>query len=120
MEEVIADIEPGGGGSEGVGTFYKAVSQAMLLFGAETWVLTSRMEWALDIFQHRVAKWLTVRQMRRGGGGVWVYPPLEEAMGEAGFKGIRKFVTMRNNTVAQYIATRLILYLCERSTQRPR
>ena len=36
------------------GYFFKAVTQAVLLFGAETWVLTSRMERALSIFQHRV------------------------------------------------------------------
>ena len=31
-------------------TFYTAVSQAVLLFGAETWVLTPKMEKALDSF----------------------------------------------------------------------
>ena len=40
-------------------------------------------------------------------------------MGEAGFEGIRKSVTRRKNTVAQYIVTQLIMYLCERSTHRP-
>ena len=37
---VVADFDMGGGGSEGVGTFFKAVTQAVLLFGAETWVMT--------------------------------------------------------------------------------
>ena len=37
------------------GHFFKAVTQAVLLFGAEMWVLTSRMEQALSSFQHRVA-----------------------------------------------------------------
>ena len=36
------------------GHFYKVVTQAVLLFGAETWVLTPRMERALDSFRHRV------------------------------------------------------------------
>ena len=35
------------------GKFYKAVAQAVLLFGEEAWVLTRRMERALDSFQHR-------------------------------------------------------------------
>ena len=95
------------------------MSQAVLLFGADTWVLTPRMERALDSFQHRVAQRLTGRQPRRQGGGSWAYPPLEETMGEAGFEGIRKSITMRQNTFAQYIATRPILDLCERSTWRP-
>ena len=40
-------------------------------------------------------------------------------MGEAGFEGIRKSVTRRQNTVAQYIETRPIMDICERDTQRP-
>ena len=40
-------------------------------------------------------------------------------MVEAGFEGIRKYVTGRQNTVAQYIATQPILDLCERSARRP-
>ena len=34
------------------------------------------------------------------------------------FEEIRKAITRRQNTVAQYIATRPILDLCERATQR--
>ena len=64
-----------------LGNFYKAVAQAVLIFGAETWVLTPRMERALDSFQHRVARRITGRQPRRRGYGSWYYPPLAEAMG---------------------------------------
>ena len=85
------------------GHFYKVVLQALLLFGAETWVLTSRMERALDSFHHRVAQRLTRRYLRRQGGRSWAYPQLEEAIGEAGFEGIRKSVMRRHNTVVQYI-----------------
>ena len=35
-------------------SFYTAVTQQVLLFGAETWVLTRKMESALDAFQGRV------------------------------------------------------------------
>ena len=102
-----------------LGHFYKAVEQAVLLFGAETWVLTPRMERALDSFQNRVVQRLIGRQLRRQGDGSSNYPPLEEEMGEKGFKGIRKLVTRRQNTVAQYIAMRPIMDLCERSTRQP-
>ena len=99
--------------------FHKAVAQAVLLSGAETWVLTPRMEQALDSFKHRVAQWITGRQPRIRGGGSWYYPSLEEATGGVGFKGIRKSVMTRQNTVARYIATLPILDLCEQSTRRP-
>ena len=38
---------------------------------------------------------------------------------EAGFEGIGKYITRRQNVVAQYIATRPIMDLCERSDRRP-
>ena len=100
------------------GNFYKVLAQSVLIFGAETWVLTQRMEKALDRFQSRVARRLTGNQLRRRTDGVWEYRPLAEALGEAGLEGIRKSVTRRKNTVAQYIATRPILDLCERATQQ--
>ena len=90
-----------------------------MLFGSQTWVLTPRMERAMDIFQPRVTQRLTGRQTRIQGDVSWAYPPLEEAMGEAGFKGVRKSITRRQNMVVQYIATRPIMELCEWSTWRP-
>ena len=53
------------------GNFYKAVAQAVLLFGAETWVLTPRMEQALDSFQHRVASSIAGKQSWRRTDGRW-------------------------------------------------
>ena len=72
------------------GNFYKAVAQAVLLFGTETWVLTQRMERALESFQSRVARRITGKKPRRRAYGSWDYPPLAEALGEAGLEGVRK------------------------------
>ena len=82
-------------------------------------MFTPRMERSLDSFQHMVARRITIRQKRRLGGGSWAYPPFEEAMGLVGFEGISKFISRRQNMVAQYIATRKLLDLFERSAQRP-
>ena len=65
----VADFDPEGGRPEGVGIFFKTVTQAVFFLGAETWVLTPRMERALSILQHRVSRRLTGRQPRRRGGG---------------------------------------------------
>ena len=40
-------------------------------------------------------------------------------MVEAGFEDIGAYITRRKNNVAQYITTRPIMDLCERSVQRP-
>ena len=58
-----------GSGRRVSGNFFKAVVQAVLLFGAETWVVTPRIERALDSFIHGSARRITRNQPRRGGGG---------------------------------------------------
>ena len=100
------------------GTFFKAVVQQVLLFGAETWVLTPRIERALDSFMHGAAQRIMGRQPWIGWDGKWYYPSLAGAMKEAGFTEIKKSITNRQNTVAQYIATRPLLDLCEQTTRR--
>ena len=99
--------------------FYIAVTQAVLLFGSETWVLTSRMEKALDSFQSRVVSNITGRQPRRRKDRNWIYLPMAGIMKETGMVGIRISILRRQNTVAQYIATRPILDLCKQTTRRP-
>ena len=63
-------------GREGAGpkvsrAFYTAVNQAVLLFGAETWVLTPRMEKSLESFQSWVGMKITGRQPRRRKDDIW-------------------------------------------------
>ena len=52
-------------------TFYITVTQQVLIFGAETWVLTAKMEKALDTFQGRVVGKITGRHTRRRRDGEW-------------------------------------------------
>ena len=110
---VGAGARKGGGGPESVTEFYTAVTQQVLLFGAERWVLTKKMESVLDAFQGRVARRLTGRQPLRGRDGRWFYPALVGALKEAGVVRIRTLILRRQNTVAQFIATRPVLGLCE-------
>ena len=94
-------------------SFYNAMTQQVLLFGAESWVLTKKMESALDAFQVRVARRLTGRNPRRGRDGEWLYPSLVGALKEARVVRVRTSFLRRHNTVAQFIATQPILGICE-------
>ena len=100
------------------GNFFKAVVQQVLLFGAETWVVSPMMERALSALIHGAARRLTGRQPRKGRDGKWHYPSLEGAMKEAGLTDVRTSINRRQNTVAQYIATRPLLDLCDGEKQR--
>ena len=99
--------------------FYIAVTQQGLLFGAETWVLTRKMESALDAFKGSVARTLTGRHNRRGRDGPWFYPSLAGLMKEAGIVRILTSILRRQNAVAQFIATRPILDLCKGAVRWP-
>ena len=110
---------PGGADPKVSGTFYKAVAQAVLLFGADMCVLTQSTEKALDSFQSRVARRLTDIQPRLKKYRNWEYLPLAKALRETVMEEIRKSITRRQNTVLQYIATRPILDLCKRATRQP-
>ena len=79
--------------------FYTAVTQAVLLFGAETCVLTLRIEKALDRFQSRAVRKITGRKPQRRKNRSWDYPPLAGALREALMVGIRTSITRRQNTV---------------------
>ena len=100
------------------GNFFKAVVQQVLLFGAETWVVTPKMERALSAFLHGAVRRLTGRQARREKDGEWHYPSLEGAMKEVGLTDTRTSILRRQKMVAQYIATRPLLDLCEGARAR--
>ena len=76
------------------------------------------MERALSAFIHGAVRRITGRQPRRGRDGKWFYPSLEGAMKEAGLTDIQTSINRRQNTVAQYIAIRPLLDLCEGAKQR--
>ena len=46
-------------------------------------------------------------------------PPMEDAMAEAGLQELENYVSRNQNTVAQYIATTTIIYLCLEEKWRP-
>ena len=98
--------------------FYTSVTQQVLLFGAESWVLTKNMESALDAFQGRVARRLTGRQPHRERGRKWFYPSLAGDLKEVGVMRARTSVLRIQNTVAQFIVTRPILRLCDVAERR--
>lgn len=92
--------------------FYKAIAQSVLLYGCETWNLTSAMLRALTSFHHRVARRISGRMpyLRRGE---WVYPSIEEAREAAGLFKIDHYIAVRQRTFVDKIATRPILRLCK-------
>ena len=61
------------------GFFFKAVIQAVLLFVAETWLVTPRMGMALGGVQTQVARRLTGHLPRRATDRMWKQTPAAAA-----------------------------------------
>jgi hypothetical protein len=96
------------------GMFYKAVVQSVLLYGCETWTVTAQVLKVLEGFHHRVARRLSgKRPYYLPGEDRWVYPPIAEALAGASLYPIARYVSVRQNTLAEQVATRPILALCK-------
>ena len=67
---------------------------------------------ALDSFHHRVARRITGMIPRRLPDGTWFYPPLDQAMKQAGLRSMEHYIAVRQDRMAQHIATRAIYTQC--------
>ena len=99
--------------------FYKAIVQAVLLFGSETWTLTGPMLRYLEYFHHRVARHLTGERPRfPADENRWTKAPIDEVLNDAGLFPIAEYISRRRNTIVEYVATRPILDLCSETDRR--
>ena len=94
--------------------FFKAVVQAVLLF-----VVTPCTGRELRGFQGQVARRIMGHLPRRKSERKWTYTLAARAREDAGFQTIEEYIRRRQNMVAQYIATRSLLDLCEGSERAP-
>ena len=103
-----------------LGRIYVALVQVVFLYELEMWVMTSHIGRALGGFQQRVACSLMAQKPQRGFDGRWVYPLIAEATEEAGLQEVETYISLHQNTVAQFFETRPIMDLCLAEDSRPR
>jgi hypothetical protein len=94
-------------------TFYKAIIQAVLLYGSESWVLTKSMMQKLRSFHQKCARHITGRNIRLDPTtDEWIYPDSETTLREAGFWTIEEYIERRKETVMKYARERAIYRRC--------
>jgi len=106
--------------SEGVsprvmGYFYKAIVQAVLLYGSESWTVSETIIKQFRSFHARVARYLCKRHIRLLPDGTWNCPPTAEVLRDAGLESIDEYIRRRRSTVREYIRGRPIYEACKRS-----
>ena len=94
-------------------SFYKAIIQAVLLYGSESWVLTKSMMQTLRSFHQKCARHITGRNIRLDPStNEWIYPDSETTLREAGFWTIEEYIERRKDTVMKYAKERAIYRRC--------
>ena len=88
------------------GMFYKAVVQAVLLYGSESWVVTSSMLCHLSIFYHQITHQISGLKARYHPSTIeWIAAPLLQALETTGLFFLETYISRRQATVVQYMAT---------------
>ena len=84
-----------------MGHFYKAIVQAVLLYGAESWVLTPQLITKLRTFHRKAARFITNRHIRPKAdeSGAWVYPDSASVLEDAGLFEIETYIQRRRDTI---------------------
>ena len=83
--------------------FYLTVIQAVLLYGADSWVLTQRDVQNLTTFHNRALRYMTGQHIRKVDDKVWHYPDHNELMKKCGMVGIEYYVEARRGTLKKYM-----------------
>lgn len=78
-------------------SFYKAVVQSVMLYGAETWTISVTMKKILETFNNQVARNLTRTYIRPNVNDTseWIYPDTEEVLSMENLKTLEEYTRNR-------------------------
>ena len=94
--------------------FYRAVAQAVLLFGSETWVLLEEMKKKLEGTNTGFLIQITRKRARRVADGTWETPWAELVQEVAVTQLAMTYIGRRQETVSQWVDLGPLFELCAR------
>ena len=84
--------------------FYRAVIQAVLLFGAETWVLLAPMAQRLEIVHVGFLRQVTKLKAKRLRDGFWRMVAADKVLQGAVTQPLQTYLDRRQATVADWVS----------------
>ena len=93
--------------------FYLAVLQAVLLFGAETWVLLTEMSRKLEGLHVGFLRQVTGQKAKWQREGTWRSVAAADVIKESGTHTLLLYIDKRQATVAKWVVLRLILEILD-------
>ena len=85
--------------------FYLAIVQAVLLYGADSWVITKDDWRRLRNFHHRAVRFMTNSHIQKQDDDTWVYPDHEELRNKCDLEPIEVYIERRRGTLRKYLET---------------
>lgn len=81
--------------------FYKAVVQAILLYGSESWYLTTTMLSKLNTFHHQCARHICRTHIMpiSGSPGQWICPSSISILSRIGLRPIQEYIEVRRQNL---------------------
>ncbi len=99
--------------------FYKAVVQAVLLYGSKTWNLTNAVLAWLEGFHVQAAyRMAQVHRPKRVAGNQWEYPKTSDLLEECGMATMQHYIQKCRATIVIYIADWPILEACRQGGRK--
>ena len=96
--------------------FYKAIIQAVLLYGADSWTIT-KLNWdRLRAFHKRAIRHMTTSHIRKIGEDSWEYPDSEKLREKCKLETIETYIERRRNTLKNYLIKNRASLLTEAET----
>ena len=83
--------------------FYITIVQAVLLYGADTWVTSKRNMTRLNSFHKPVVQYLTGKHIRKHDEENWEYPNHDVLLKECGLLPLEVYIERRQGTLRTYL-----------------
>ena len=91
---------------------YKAVVQAVLLYGSPIWVVTDAMVMVIEVFQHMIARQILGVTARKGDSGKLERTLVGAKLDTTGICMVREYMRRWQVKISEYGAGRPIYKLC--------
>jgi len=101
--------------TKAMGRFYLAAVQSILLYGSESWTLTTQQLRLLDSFHHHCASHITQMHIRPLPDGSWFTPASMDVLQVAGLKPINTYIQQRRQHVTRFAKNLPIFAQCNTS-----
>ena len=95
------------------------MSQIVLMYSSESWVVTEAMLKILEGFHHQEDRWIAGMTAKCMAYGTWEYPPVVEALEEAGLYPIQEYIWRLKATITAQVAGHPIYEIFTEADWRP-